>query len=83
MTEVLGKDRIVKDGKIMIVKTVQWEDSFKSNAIYYGKRAFKVCISLAVAGMLYYVNNGDQRFMMLVPVLELAQKYMKDKGLWF
>jgi len=49
---------------------------------YYLKRFFKHTLSFVIAASMSYMLN-DVRFVALTPILEIVQKYLKEKGLWF
>ena len=66
----------------MVKKTVRYDDGWKSQMLYYGKRFGKHALSFVIAALISFALN-DNRFIAVVPFLELAQKYAKEKGYWF
>ena len=66
----------------IVSKIVKYDDGLKSQAAYYAKRFGKHALSLLIAALITYSLN-DNRFIALVPVLEVLQKLAKEKGYWF
>ncbi len=65
-----------------IERTVTYDPSTWSTVKYYLKRFSKHTISLILTAVIMYLLN-DVRYLAIVPVLEIAQKLLKEKNLWY
>jgi len=66
----------------LIVYEKEYNTGMWSTILYYTKRVSKDVISVALTGALMFMLE-DVRFVAVLPLLNLGQKLLKEKGLWY